>query len=174
MSENNMVKNSDEIIKISNLSKKHKLLILNSQFETLHASFTNLASKICDTPVSLITFVDHDHIWVKSSKGSINSYDGPRNELFCGAVATRNDFLEIEDINDDILYLDNKFLIDGKKCRFYAGAPIKLPMGEMIGVICVFDYNPRKLTDMQREVMMGLADILSKLYTVEGLTHLNI
>lgn len=173
MTENNLAKCSGQIIENNEL-KKHKLLILNSQFETLHASFTNLASKICDTPASIITFVDDEHIWNSKVYELENSYESPRNELFCGAVATKNDFYEIEDIENNNQYADNKFLLDGKKCRFYAGAPVKLPMGELIGVLCVFDFKPRKLTKIQREVLMGLAEILSKVYTVESLTHANI
>ncbi len=77
-------------------------------------------------------------------------------------VAKTNEYLEIGDISKDEIHKDNRLNLNGQKFMFYAGAPVKLPLGEMISVVCVFDTQPRHLNEMQREVLLGLADILTK------------
>lgn len=143
-------------------SALHRFLVLDSQFEILYDSINNLAAKICKTPVALITLVDDHRIWFKSGAGYSYVTDIPKSDFFCGLVAKKNEYLEIEDISKDELYKDNQFELDGKKFKFYAGVPVKLPLGELIGVVCVFDTKPKSLTEQQREVLWGLADILAK------------
>ena len=45
---------------------------------------------------------------------------------------------------------------------FYAGAPIKLPLGEVIGALCVFDIKPNTMSDYQKKMLVELADVISK------------
>lgn len=144
------------------VSALHKFLILDSQFEILYDSIANLAAKVCEVPVALITFVDDDRIWFKSEVGYSNVTDIPRRDLFCGMVATTNEYLEIRDISKDKAHKGHHLDLDGQKFMFYAGAPVKLPLGELVGVVCVFDIQPRHLTEQQRTVLLGLADILTK------------
>ena len=144
------------------VSDLHRFLVLDSQFEILYDSITNLAAKICKVPVALITFVDDHRIWFKSEVGYSYVTDIPRSDLFCGLVAKKNEYLEIHDIDKDESHKDHDYDLDGRKFRFYAGAPVKLPLGELVGVVCVFDTKPKKLTEQQREVLLGLADILTK------------
>lgn len=137
-------------------------LILDSQFETFYDSVTQLASKVCEVPVALITFLDDERIWIKSEFGFPVVKDIPRREVFCGLVVSNNQYLEISDTYEDELHKDHQLGIDGNIFRFYAGAPIKLPLGETIGVLCLFDTVPKSLTAQQRETLIGLADIVEK------------
>lgn len=139
-----------------------KSILLESQFETLNASIINLLATVCEVPVALIAFVDSDRILYKSEEGYSNIKDIRRRDLFCELVASTNNFLEIKNITKDILYQAHNLDFDDYKFRFFAGAPINLPLGEMVGILCILDIQPRHLTEMQREVLIGLADVLSK------------
>ena len=41
--------------------------------------------------------------------------------------------------------------------RFYAGAPITVPSGHVLGSLCVLDKVPRTLTEFQQESLMALS-----------------
>ncbi len=156
------VKPIKSVLVDTDVSDLNRFLILDSQFEILFDSINNLAAKICKVPVAIITLVDDHRIWYKSEAGYSYVTDIPKSDLFCGLVSKKNEYLEIHDIDQDELHKDHDFDLDGKKFRFYAGAPVKLPLGEVIGVIGVFDTKPKTLTSQQREVLLGLADILTK------------
>lgn len=47
--------------------------------------------------------------------------------------------------------------------RFYCGVPIKLPLGENIGSICVIDVKPNCLNEHQRKTIEGLAKVVSQI-----------
>ena len=42
--------------------------------------------------------------------------------------------------------------------RFYAGVPIRLDDGSHPGTLCVVDFQPRELSEHQREALVRLAD----------------
>lgn len=45
---------------------------------------------------------------------------------------------------------------------FYAGVPIKLPLGEVIGALCVFDIKPNAMSEHQKKMLVELANVISK------------
>ncbi len=55
--------------------------------------------------------------------------------------------------------------------NFYAGARIKLPLGVMVGVLCVFDIAPRTLSLLQREYLTGMANIIEKALIISNSLH---
>ena len=137
-------------------------VVLDSQFEILFDSIIKLVVKVCEVQTAVISFVEDDRILYKSDEGYSNVLDTRKRDLFCGMVAATNKCLEISDISKDKLYQTHKLDLDGYKFKFFAGAPIKLPLGEVIGVLCVLDIQPRHLTEMQRDVLLGLSDVLAK------------
>ncbi len=84
MTTKNSNKPTQNLVEERKPSALHKFLVLDSQFEILYDSITNLAAKICEVPVALITFVDDERVWFKSEVGYSNVTDIPRRDLFCG------------------------------------------------------------------------------------------
>jgi len=58
-------------------------------------------------------------------------------------------------------YETNPLAVSYPNIRFYAGAPIILPLGERIGSLCVIDIKLSKLNIYQRAALEGLAKVIS-------------
>lgn len=147
-----------ELIKHSSYSK----LVLDSQFEAFFDSITDLTSKMCLVPVALITFVNTETIWVQSQVGFPFVQMLHNKGRFCGVFPRDRNYFEISDTDTDTIHESHAFYIQGKKAKFYAGAKIKLPLGETIGVLCVFDTEPRTLLKIQRDYLLGMAQVIEK------------
>ncbi|AVS74950.1 sensor domain-containing phosphodiesterase [Paracidovorax cattleyae] len=117
---------------------------------------TRLTSQIFDMPVSLVTFVDADRQWFKSRLG-FPLAQTDRASSFCTRVVETADVMVVEDTALDPRFEGN-FLVTGEPCiRFYAGAPLLLDSGHVLGTLCVLDHRPRTFSPQQRDQLATLA-----------------
>lgn len=130
--------------------------ILDSLSEQAFDSITKLASYICETPVSLINFIDKERSWTKSSYG-LEITEAPRDLVFCSYTILENDIFIIQDTLDDERFYDNPLVVSDPKIRFYAGVPLQNPEGYNLGTICVLDKKPNKLSEKQIEALKALS-----------------
>lgn len=130
--------------------------ILDSPAEGEFDRITQLASLICDMPISLLSFIDEDRQWFKSKVG-MDQKETPRELTLCQFTIADAVFIEIEDVSRDKRYMDNELFITNPDVRFYAGYPLIDPNGYALGTLCVVDLKPNKLTDNQKKSMQLLA-----------------
>lgn len=151
--------------KLSNkrlIDKHHSLLMLDSQFEAFFDAVTSLTAKLCHSPVALVTFIEDDSIWIQSQIGFPDTKMLPNKKKVGAIFPKENDYFEVSHSAMDKMLKKHLFLIENQKTEFYAGAHIRLPLGEMVGVLCVFDNKPRRLTAMQRTYLVGMAKVIEK------------
>ncbi|BFO56437.1 EAL domain-containing protein [Acidovorax sacchari] len=117
---------------------------------------TRLASQIFDMPVSLVTFVDADRQWFKSRLGFPLAQTG-RAWSFCTHVVETADVMVVEDTALDPRFEANLLVTDEPHIRFYAGAPLLLDSGHVLGTLCVLDHRPRTFSAQQRDQLATLA-----------------
>lgn len=132
-----------------------KYQVLDTDPEPEYDELVQLASEICNAPMSLISLIDTDRQFFKSNKGFDGS-SSPRNTAFCAHAILDETIFEIEDAQQDIRFHDNPFVTDDPNIRFYAGMPLINPDGYKLGTICVLDRVPRKLTPLQRQTLETL------------------
>ena len=118
---------------------------------------TTIASAICDTPISLISLLDEKRQWFKSKKGlSVN--ETPIEHAFCRfTLDNPKEVLVIEDSLRDDRVKDNPLVKGEPNIRFYAGAPLVTPLGNVLGTICIIDKKPRKISENQKNALKLLA-----------------
>ncbi len=116
-----------------------------------------LASRICETKVSLVSLVDESRQWFKASHG-FDGIDTPREAAICSHALLQDDILEIPDTTVDPRTADNHLVVTEQGMRFYAGVQLRAPNGLPIGTLCVLDTVPRKLTELQRQTLRTLAN----------------
>ncbi len=115
-----------------------------------------LASRICQTPMAAISFVDQDRQCFKSQVG-LPMNEAPRDIAFCGPAILQSGLLVIPDAKADERFRDNPLVVGEPYIRFYAGAPLITPDGTALGSLCVMDSSARPLTAEQAEGLQALA-----------------
>lgn len=136
--------------------------ILDTAAEREFDRLTELASIICDVPVALISLMDDDRQWFKSSVG-VNICETARNVSFCSYAIMDYKMLVIEDAQLDLRFKDNPFVTGNPHLRFYAGMPLTDPDGYNLGTLCVIDYKPRRLEVRQEKALVLMAQTVTDL-----------
>ena len=143
------------------LAALHELAVLDTPPEPVFDAITALAAKVCEVPIALVSLVDQDRQWFKANVGLPGVDQTPREVAFCHHAIEHAALLEVPDAQSDPRFRHNPLVTGQPDIRFYAGAPIEVAGGHLIGTVCVIDRQPRQLTDGQRSVLTGLARIAS-------------
>jgi PAS domain S-box-containing protein len=122
--------------------------ILDSGAEREFDDITLLASRICQTPISVISLVDADRQWFKSSVG-LGGLRTDRESAFCSHAILGSDVLVVPDALKDERFADNPNVFQDPAIRFYAGTPLVSSEGFALGTLCVIDRVPRQLSKDQ-------------------------
>ncbi|MBE9462378.1 PAS domain S-box protein [Dyadobacter subterraneus] len=131
--------------------------ILDTYSEKEFDRLTELASVICDTPISLVSLIDEKRQWFKSKKG-LDIPETSRDLAFCQYSIMENVIFEIEDATSDERFKDNALVTGNPHIRFYAGVPLVDPKGFALGTLCVLDDKARKLSDQQKNALKLIAE----------------
>ncbi|MHA6789303.1 diguanylate cyclase [Pseudomonas bijieensis] len=146
-------KPDDEAARLKNL---HSLKLLDTAPEERFDRLTRLARRLFDVPIALVSLIDANRQWFKSSAG-LDISETPREISFCGHAILQDRILEICDAEQDERFHDNPLVTDAPGIRFYAGHPLELEDGSKLGTLCLLDTRPRKLNDEERELLRDLA-----------------
>ncbi|AFZ16190.1 PAS domain S-box protein [Allocoleopsis franciscana] len=130
--------------------------ILDTAPEEAFDDFTCLAAQICETPIALITLVDHHRQWVKSKIGWTVS-ETSREISFCAHTILGTEILVVQDAWADERFVTNPLVTAEPHVRFYAGAPLITAAGYALGSLCVIDYVPRELSPQQLSALQTLS-----------------
>jgi GAF domain-containing protein len=121
---------------------------------------TRLASQMLDMPISIVSLVDHDRIWFKSTHGLDGVDEIDRAPGLCASAILGEEIWVIEDAKVDPRALANPLVAGEFGLRFYAGSPLRTRDGYNLGTLCVIDKRPRKLTDQHARVLDDLAALV--------------
>jgi len=138
------------------LKTLHSYNVLDTEAEADFDDIVELASKICDTPVSLISLVDEERQWFKARVG-FEPHETALDQSVCSHAILSDDFTEISDMGADARTVDNPLFVGDPRVKFYAGANLVAPNGQPIGTLCVLDTKPRTLTEFQRQALQTLS-----------------
>lgn len=130
--------------------------VLDTVPEEVFDDLTELAARICEAPIALISLVDEDRQWFKSRVG-LSVSETSRDLSFCALAIQQEDLFIIPDATRDRRFCENPLVISEPKIRFYAGAPLVTPDGHALGTLCVIDKVPRDLRPEQQQALRVLA-----------------
>ncbi len=106
--------------------------------------------------MATVTLVDEKRQWFKARVG-ITATETPRDISMCGHAILRTGLMVVEDTTKDERFANNPLVTGDPHVRFYAGAPLLTSEGFALGVLCVMDRQPRKLSEEQSTALQILA-----------------
>lgn len=136
--------------------------LLDSATEKEYDDLVELAGRICNCPISLITLVDKDRQWFKAKKGLTDS-ETSRSVAFCAHTILGKDIMMVENALEDKRFHDNPLVTGEMNIRFYAGFPVVSPSGQPLGSLCVINTIPSTLNSFQHRALEILSGQVTKL-----------
>ncbi|MFA4869165.1 MAG: GAF domain-containing sensor histidine kinase [Pedobacter sp.] len=147
--------------------------ILDTPPDNTCDKLTKLAAKLMKVPVAIISLVDKDRVWFKSSYG-LDTQQMERENGLCDTVVFDGDFYQVEDAKQDPRTTGHKLVVGDFGLRFYAAYPLKTKEGFNLGAFCIIDKKPRTLTEEEQEVLRDLRDIAMEQIELKLISKLSI
>jgi GAF domain-containing protein len=149
----------DLVHNMNRLSALNRTGLLDTPAEEPFDRFTRLAARICRTPVAMMTLVDRDRQFFKSSFGLSEPWqtlrETPLTLSFCKYAVARRAPLVIPDTTKDPLFKDSPASRELAVVA-YAGIPLEVD-GQPLGAFCVVDHEPRAWSAEVVQVLTDLA-----------------
>ena len=134
------------------------LRILDTSHEERFDRVTRMAKRMFGVPISLVSLVDEDRQWFKSTQG-LEASETPKDISFCGHAINQDGLFIIANAMEDERFFDNPLVTEAPNIRFYAGYPLKLRQGINIGTLCLIDSEPKTLDEEDQLLLQGVLGI---------------
>jgi signal transduction histidine kinase len=165
---------SAKVLQPDRLAELQATYLLDSPVEETFDQFTRLASTILKTPVSLVSLVDRDRQFFKSSVGLQEPWASqrqtPLSHSFCQHLVDSSEPLLVVDARIHPLLRDNLAIIDLGVVA-YLGVPITTANGHTLGSFCAIDTHPREWTAEEMAILQDLTALLISQIEFRLLAH---
>ena len=136
--------------------------LANDERERRFDLVTRHLTRATDFPVSLLTFIDRDTQWIKSSSG-LEIRSTPREEAFCNYTIAQGGAFVVANAASDPRFAHFTSVTNSPSVRCYAGYPVVTSDGINIGALCVIDNRVRTVSKHVLDQLAGLADIVAEM-----------
>ena len=130
--------------------------ILDTPREASFDEIAVFAARLCDAPIAVVNLIGDGRQFFKAEVG-LGVRETPLGTSFCAKAILEEDFLLVPDATKDARFDGNPLVVGEPGIRFYAGALLKTAENLPLGTLCVLDYRPRHLTDLQQDGLRVLA-----------------
>ena len=134
------------------LAALRRYAILDTPREPAYDDVVELAARICEAPISVINLIDEGRQWFKAETG-LGVRETPLDASICAHAILQPGVFEVPDTLEDWRFRDNPLCTGEPHLRFYTGALLTTEEGHPLGTLCVLDYKPRRLSDLQKQTL---------------------
>jgi phosphoribosyl 1,2-cyclic phosphodiesterase/DNA-binding response OmpR family regulator len=131
--------------------------ILDTPPEERFERITRLAASIFKVPMALVSLVDRDRQWFKSTHG-MDVAETSRETSFCAHAVSSQEALVAPDTFQDPRFSDNPLVTGLPRIRFYAGCPLFVGTN-CVGTLCVLDNRPHQFDAEAVSLLHDLAEL---------------
>lgn len=154
---------SSELHELERLAVLEAASLLDTQEEETFDRLTRLASTILKIPVALVSLVDKDRQFFKSSVGLsepwVTRRETPLTHSFCKHVVSCSEILSVVDARTHPL-LKNNLAISELGVIAYLGIPLTTAQGHTLGSFCAIDTEPHEWSPQDVAVLRDLAALV--------------
>lgn len=143
----------DEALRLREVRRFH---LLDTPLEPAFERLTRLAARLFSVPIAIISLIDEDRQWLKSSYG-LDALAPERGGTLGDAVIRADEVLVVPDALQDARFAQNSLVTGETAVRFYAGAPLHTADGFNIGTFAIMDREPRSFSDAEISALSDLA-----------------
>lgn len=147
---------------VERLSAVRALGILDSARQREFDALAELAVRLLDVPICLISIMDADRQWFKSALG-MDVDETPRAIAFCNHTICRRELFEVQDAPADPRFADNPLVTGNPFAKAYAGVPLVIDSGRIVGSLCVLDTNARSFSAEEKRILDMLGGLASQM-----------
>ena len=140
----------------------HRNDLTNDVRERRFDLVTRHLTRVTDFPVSLLTFIDRDTQWIKSSSG-LEIRSTPREEAFCNYTIAQGGAFVVANAVSDRRFAHFPSVKNSPSVRCYAGYPVITSDGINVGALCVIDNRVRTVPKHVLDQLAGMADIVAEM-----------
>jgi hypothetical protein len=124
------------------LEALQSLHLLDSKPQAQFDSLVRVAQRLFDIEICLISLVDAKRQWFLACVG-LDAKETGRDISFCGHAIIREEVFVVRDALQDARFHDNPLVVGPPFIRFYAGVPLRIPLGYNLGTLCIISPKPR-------------------------------
>ncbi len=143
------------------LAALHSLDILDTAADRRFDRLTALAADIFQVSAALVSLVDADRQWFKSTC-NLDVTETSRDVSFCGHAILEEKVLVVGDALLDPRFARNPLVIGAPYIRFYAGAVLRNASMQPLGTLCIIDQAPRAFRRVDRRRLLSLAELVEQ------------
>jgi DNA-binding CsgD family transcriptional regulator len=167
---------SSAVISAERLAALQRTELLDTLPELEFDRVTRLACRLLGTEVALLSLIDADRQFFKSSCGLpepwASARQTPLSHSFCQHVVTSEKYLAIEDARTEPLVADNP-AVSELGVLAYLGVPVSAPNGTALGSFCAIAKKPRAWSKDDIALMQDLSGIVeSEIALRENARHI--
>lgn len=130
-------------------------------------AIVRLATRLTGLPHAVVNVIDDQYQRQLAAEGFDRGVSA-REDSMCWYALGYGGLVHAADARRDVRWAAHPW-VDGRfgSIRSYAAAPLLTPDHQALGTLCVFDENPKELTDTQREDLRDLAALIVSLFDRE-------
>ena len=130
--------------------------VLDTPPEPAFDGIVQLAARICEAPIALISLIDDRRQWFKAEVG-LGLRKTALDCSICLTAMLQPEMTVVRDLSADPRFQRNPLVTGSPHLRFYAGVVLRTPEGFPLGALCVLDHRSRGLTEDQAFTLETLA-----------------
>lgn len=147
------------------LKSLYMIDLLDTRDDERFERLTRIGKNLFQVPVALISLLDRDRQWLLACQG-LNTRQTTRDVSFCGHAILQEGPFIVNDARLDERFHDNPLVTGEPFIRFYAGYPVRLPDGAIVGTLCLINSTPREFSEEDIALLKDLAFIVEDEFQV--------
>ncbi|SNT08284.1 PAS domain S-box-containing protein/diguanylate cyclase (GGDEF) domain-containing protein [Noviherbaspirillum humi] len=132
------------------------LHLLDTPAESFFDEIARFAAHLAGTPIATVTLIDEQRQWFKARVG-LELPETPLAMAICLYTIMSSGIYVVEDTMKDPTHSSNPLVTGSPYLRAYAGVPLRMENGHVIGALAVMDTRPRRFRSSVLEGLVMLA-----------------